>query len=401
MGPLVISLPSWYRIGSNSLRILFCLTSGLMCLLPIWLQVSSNLEMDSLRVSLSSSPAFRYCCASSIALTIPHFLDVLFDLRAMSFDAKSNAQKKLSTVGTVKFTSLNIPERILFLLGMVILPTIAFLPPSTDNLGLIYLCFSNCQQNFVGATVLMCLCRYDKEYWSERSTSFAVFCFGFGQASSTFVFNSYAGETSPSLLLYSIYMLCYVLQLAPVLIFLVNSGRWLVIVYGKAHSWKGLLMCGSNVQRLIESEASIIRDTPKHTFFPMVYTVSIICIAIISTTVFISAPRIEFYTPSDLLLNTVPFILFLISISTLSMRMAKFEVVEALVSIVIICTSVASTFTFLNPICECFSHILIQYAVIDSKKSYVRYISHELRTPLNSAFLGTIYVILNICTCFL
>ena len=29
-----------------------------------------------------------------------------------------------------------------------------------------------------------------------------------------------------------------------------------------------------------------------------------------------------------------------------------------------------------------------QCALIDSKKSYVRYISHELRTPLNSAFLG-------------
>ena len=43
--------------------------------------------------------------------------------------------------GSVKFTCLNIPERLLFLLGMVILPTIAFLSPSTDNLGLRYLCF--------------------------------------------------------------------------------------------------------------------------------------------------------------------------------------------------------------------------------------------------------------------
>ena len=194
----------------------------------------------------------------------------------------------------------------------------------------------------------MCLCRYDKEYWSERSTSFAVFCFGFGQASSTFVFNKYAGEASPSVLLYSIYILCFVLQLAPVLIFLVNSGRWLVIVYGKAHSWKGLLMCSSNVHRLIDSEASTVKDTPKHTFFPMVYTVSIICISLVATTVFITSPHVEFYTPSDLLLNTVPFILFLISLSTLSMRMAKFEVVEALVSIIIICTSVSSALSSLN-----------------------------------------------------
>ena len=27
-------------------------------------------------------------------------------------------------------------------------------------------------------------------------------------------------------------------------------------------------------------------------------------------------------------------------------------------------------------------------ALLDSKKSYIRYISHELRTPLNTAYLG-------------
>ena len=27
-------------------------------------------------------------------------------------------------------------------------------------------------------------------------------------------------------------------------------------------------------------------------------------------------------------------------------------------------------------------------ALLDSKRSYVRYISHELRTPLNTAYLG-------------
>ena len=344
----VISLPSWYCIGPDALQILYCLTSGLICLLPIWLQISSNLEMDSLRVSLCSSHAFKYCCASGIALTIPHFLDVLFDLCTMSFDAKSSAQDKHSTIGSVKFTCLNIPERLLFLLGMVILPTVAFLPPSTDNLGLIYLCFSSCQQNLVGATVLLCLSRYDKEYWSRRSTSISVFCFGFGLASSTFVFNKYAGETSPSQLLFAIYILCYVLQLTPVLIFLVNSGRWLIIVYCRAHSWKRLLMCGSNVHPLIESEASTIRDTPKHTFFPMVYTVSLICISISLITVVAAAPQVEFYTASDLLQNTVPYILFLIAISTLSMRMAKFEVVEALVSIINICILASSTFSQSN-----------------------------------------------------
>ena len=107
-------------------------------------------------------------------------------------------------------------------------------------------------------------------------------------------------------------------------------------------------MCGSNVHPLIESEASTIRDTPKHTFFPMVYTVSLICISISLITVVAAAPQVEFYTASDLLQNTVPFIIFLIAISTLSMRMAKFEVVEALVSFIMICIPASSEFAQSN-----------------------------------------------------
>lgn len=35
-----------------------------------------------------------------------------------------------------------------------------------------------------------------------------------------------------------------------------------------------------------------------------------------------------------------------------------------------------------------YSFLFCQCALIESKRSYVRYISHELRTPLNAAFLG-------------
>ena len=34
------------------------------------------------------------------------------------------------------------------------------------------------------------------------------------------------------------------------------------------------------------------------------------------------------------------------------------------------------------------SRVCRQIALLESKRSYVRYISHELRTPLNTAFLG-------------
>jgi signal transduction histidine kinase len=37
--------------------------------------------------------------------------------------------------------------------------------------------------------------------------------------------------------------------------------------------------------------------------------------------------------------------------------------------------------------------VITQYALLDSKKTYVRYISHELRTPMNTACLGLKYLI--------
>ena len=54
-----------------------------------------------------------------------------------------------------------------------------------------------------------------------------------------------------------------------------------------------------------------------------------------------------------------------------------------------------STFILMSPISATYVYVL-QYALIESKKSYVRYISHELRTPLNSAFLGNVIVTLGL-----
>ena len=55
------------------------------------------------------------------------------------------------------------------------------------------------------------------------------------------------------------------------------------------------------------------------------------------------------YRPNDLLLLNMPILIFQVTMMLLSSQFAKFEVVEHL------------------------------YALLDSKKSYVRYISHELR----------------------
>ena len=305
-----------------------------MCLLPVCLQTTSNLEMKALRGSLSESSGFTYCCASSIALVAPLFLDVLFDLAVISIGAISSVQiKKQKFVATdaVKFTFLNIPERLLILIGMTVVPVVAFLPKNTENLGLIYLCCDNCQQNLIGGTVLLSLCRYDKEYWSVRSTWLSLLLYCPGLVAGSFISNTYAGESPPSQFIVVLDTLNYIFVLAPCLVFLFNSIRWLIIAYFEVNSWKELLNCFSCVRPIPESPVLDSNRSADHKFFPMVYTIFGVGLVTLLCILIGVSPRTENYDAINLLQNSTPYLCFLVLISTMSMRMVKFEVVQGLV----------------------------------------------------------------------
>lgn len=334
--------PSLAAFGSNFFQICFCLISGLMCFLPLFLQTPSNLEMKALHNSLSESSGFTICCASSIALVAPLFLDVLLDL------ATSRVQiikQKFAATEAIRFTFLNIPERILILIGMTVVPIVAFLPKNTDNLGLIYLCCDNCQQNLVGGTVLLSLSRYDKDYWSPRSTWLSLLFYCSGLVVGTFISNTYAGESTPSQWIVALDFLTYIFVLAPCLVFLFNSFRWLIVVYCKINSWKGFLNCSYRVQPLTVSQVIISSNTPDHKFFPMIYTACGVG-TVLSLSVLVGiSPRLEDYDTISLYQNSAPYLCFLVLISTMSMRMVKFEVVQGLVSIIFLLPIDAADFS--------------------------------------------------------
>ena len=326
--------PSSAILGSNTIQLSFCFMAGILCLLPLHLQIPSNLELKPLRASLSLSPGFTYCCVSSIALLAPLFLDILFDLAVLAGNASSSAQiKKQKSPHTeaVKFTFLNIPERLMILVGMMIIPVVAFLPKNTDNLGLIYLCCDNCRQNLVGGAVLLSLSRYDKEYWSVRSTWLSLLFYCTGLVAGSFVANIYAGENPPSEFILALDFLCYIFVLAPCSLFLFNSFRWLIIAYCGVNSWKKPLTCFSCVQLEPESPILDSNRSADHKFFPMVYTICGICTVTLLCVLIGPSPRTENFDPTNLLQRSSPYACFLVLISTMSMRMVKFEVVQGLV----------------------------------------------------------------------
>ena len=329
----------WEILESNSFHITYCFLSGLGCLLPLCLQIQSNIEQKLLRQSLSSTPAFAFTSIASITAVVPLFFDVLLDLIAVirseniSLSVRSKRSKPPATKPT-QFTFLNIPERMLILMGVTILPFVALLPTQTENLGLIYLCCNKCQQCWVGGTVALSLSRYDKEYWSIKSTLISLISFSIGLIGGPFIDNIHAGENPPSLRITIVDYGIYLFTIIPILIFIVNSIRWLLIVYFKFSSWKRYVMCRSDLiaHPQIESQAVNAGNTPDHTFFPMIYTLSGICVIVLLSVLIATSSRIDNYSGRDLWLSNMPFLVFVILLSTLSMRLVKFEVVQGLVS---------------------------------------------------------------------
>ena len=320
-------------LESNLLHTLYCLLSGLSCLLPIVLRLPSNYEKSALRDSLSSSPQFTYTCVASIALVIPLYFDILLDFIYGSSHATSTGQKEKLQKNSITFTFLNVPEKLLILMGMTILPLVALLPPDTQNLALIYVCCNKCQQNLMGGSILLSLSRYNKEFWSVKSTLLSLLVFSFGLIGSAFISNAYLAETPPQPTIVIVDEFAFLCIVVPCLVFCLNSGRWVIIVCCRAYTWKNILMCTSKTQLLPETRPTVHgSQTSDHTFYPMVYTLFGMTLVLMLCIIYGTSGRFENYSKDDLLLTNIPFLVFIAAISTLSMRMVKSEVVQGLVS---------------------------------------------------------------------
>ena len=330
----------WRSLEPSSIQAIFCFVSGICCLLPACLQLPSNIEHQQLRISLSYTSGFTYTSVAAIVAVIPLFLDILFDALAKirrGFTSSNIYKSPLVSpeMNKKRYTFLNISERLLVLMGSIILPLVALLPADTTNLGLIYLCCNKCQRCWMGGTFALSLSRYDKEYWSERSTSITVVLLGLGLTSACFVDNIYEGQNPPGLLISIIDLIGYTLTIIPCFIFIVNSIRWLIIVYFRALTWKTFLMGPSKVaeQVGIESFTTNSSDVPDHTFFPMLYTLYGLCLIAWLLGFIAFTPRISDYSVNDIFFSNVPFLIFIILFTTLSMRIVKYEVVQGLVSL--------------------------------------------------------------------
>jgi hypothetical protein len=280
-----------------------------------------------LRSSLTSI-GYRYSSVATLALVIPFTLDLLTDL---VFKPKNGKQSNEKTLGKEGF--LNNTEKLLFLIGIVILPIVAFFPEDIPNWAFIYICCNKCQQILIYGAIIISLSRYDNSAWTDKSTYMMIILLGTGNVFLCNVSNrrpfivssTYEGFELTALLL----------VLLSIFIYIFSTIRWLRAQYKKRYLIKSMN------QKTFEL------------FYPLYSTMTVLCIIILAVLVFVYK-RLARFDEVAILLNNLIYFSYILFIIFLSMRMVKSEVVQGL------------------------------YALIESKKVYVRYISHELRTPLNA-----------------
>jgi hypothetical protein len=314
------------NLTTNIIQVLLCYLFGFFCLLPLYYNLSLFLEETVLRDSLTSI-GYRYSAVATLTLAIPFTFDLVSDLVFTPNDVKHSNER---TVGKEGF--LNNMEKVLFLIGTVMLPIVAFFPEDTRNWAFIYVCCNKCQQMLIFGAIAISLSRYDNSAWTDKTTYAIITTVGIGN-----VILCNASNRHPSIAISTydaLEIVAVLLVLIGALLFLFSIIRWFRGAFKK--------------------NFDLVSKTQKELFYPLIYTaMTVLCIVTLAVLVFLYR-RTSRHDKAAILVNSLIYFSYILFIDFLTMRMVKSEVVQGL------------------------------YALIESKKVYVRYISHELRTPLNA-----------------
>ena len=161
------------------IQLLMTSLGGFLCFLPCFLGTPSCVETSTLRASLSSVQ-YGYSAVTLIVLTIPLMIEMIIDgllYLYQSYFVRNRQQSTyiLDTTVIRPYTySFNTPEKMLFIIGIIIQPLVAFLPADTTNLGQLYICCNKCQIMLVGGTFASWLCRYDSRHFGVYSMSMFI-----------------------------------------------------------------------------------------------------------------------------------------------------------------------------------------------------------------------------------
>ena len=352
----------------TSVYLFIIVVGGCLCFLAML--TDSKLENTILNDTMRHGPMTRIAFAASISLAIPIFLNLFVDFY---LDNVGVAAKKKTTTQSTSSNSKDIltkPEKLIFMLGIV-LPPIVSCFSGWNKATLLFACAIAMQEQFMFGIMMTSLNRFDANYF-PTSLAYAVIVtitaativrpYGTNACAATsmdvcnhlptFSLHLYLAESVGCIILF-----LGSFWLSSVLVARVCGEK----VKSQYYRWPSWCCLGNHVQTMktttntqkIISSGSPVDDG-------LLYFRIIYCLTIIAWMILVGTVHSVFnqFDDNELMLYIVPFVIFELSVLFFDIRLVKHESVSALL------------------------------ALIEAKKTYVRYISHELRTPLSAANSG-------------
>jgi len=294
------------------------------------------------------------------------------------FEAKKMTQKTTPPNHIVPLLSTY--EKLFFISGILMVPVVSCFTQLNSSI-LMIACTTCAQKHLVFGTVLSSLNRFNDRYFPTSITYFLLFISTVATILRSFTINTCAkiSHSDCSMMTAGLFTKYESVIAYGILVFLIMFwmssiavnriyGEKVLDEYYRWPSWCGTIE--SNVQSTsntprVDISTKKAMGPANNTFllsFRLMYFLAVIAwgIFVIGMNSYITTTGYTYSHSNDntLLLNTMPYIMFELLGLFFALRMVKNQTVSALL------------------------------ALIDAKKTYVRYISHELRTPLSAANSG-------------
>ena len=268
-----------------------------------------------------------------LALAFPIAIDIIVDIYA-TVSPKLTKRGKVTSGNEVTVCCLNLCEKLICFIGIVIVPITSMATADQLNKTLIFNCAKKCQIVIVGGIIMSSLCRYNRKFWTVYQTLLFLVLLVIGQVISVFIQNSINETSDSDPVAQHLKVTAHVFKFSPIIILLFCNFRWLLAVamskWPLKFGWcKSYLMGNLSVDENC-NESNVY--TEGHIYFTLVWVITSLFAVIMLSGLALIYGDIHRYNSIPLILNNVIFIFVELSITIFSMRMVKFEVVQTLVS---------------------------------------------------------------------
>jgi hypothetical protein len=164
----------------SKVNLAICVGGSILCFLPIYVDIVSNLERTKFADIIESSRSFRDASVTSLALVVPNLLDVLSDFIFVSEDQ----------ILTANLAGIDRFEKLFFSLGVMVPPLVVITYTSLRKPALVFLCALNFRDNLLFCVMIAFLSRHYSTSWTPARSIWITLLFSLSQIVNSFSLNT-------------------------------------------------------------------------------------------------------------------------------------------------------------------------------------------------------------------